>query len=310
MLPTVVDEPFDSPDHIFEVKWGGVRAIAQVDEGTVRLSGRNLRDLTLLYPELSSLAKCLDAESAVIDGEILAWGTEDMPAFELLRSRLLQPDAQVSRPRRSPVVYQAFDLLELDGQSLLDAPLVERRNLLYERLRPDRYAQAADFVRDDGTAFFEAVSGHGLEGIIAKHKQSPYLPGQRSDHWQEIRAVQSDDFVVGGYTFGGGLRKDPIGSLLLGVYRRGELRFVGQVSIGCSDREAKQLLELLTPLHTDDCPFAQAPEVGSRFLYWCRPELACHVRYSQWGPDGQLRFPLFVAPRPDVPPQECVREGG
>src|SRR3990172_11299473 len=127
MLPTVVPEPFDSPDHIFEVRWAGVRAIAVVDGGKVRLHGRKLRDLTPLYPELASLAGCLRAEHAAVDGEIIAWGTESLPSFELLRPRLLRPDATVSPPRRSPIIYQVFDLLELDGQWLLERPLFERR---------------------------------------------------------------------------------------------------------------------------------------------------------------------------------------
>jgi len=308
MLPAVVDEPFDSPDHIYEVKWGGVRAIAVIEQGEVRLHGRNLRDLTPLHPELTSLAGCIDAEHAVLDGEIIAWGAESLPAFELLRERLLQPDAEVRPSRRSPVAYQAFDLLRLNRTWLLGRPLFERRNLLHERLRPSRYVQAADFVRTEGIAFFEAASSYRLEGIIAKDKHSHYLPGQRSIDWQEIRCAQSDDFVIGGYTFGGGLRrKDLISSILLGVYEHGQLQFVGEVSIGCTDREARQLLDMLTPLHTERCPFADGPIV-QRFLYWCRPELACHVRFSQWAPDGQLRFPVFVAPRPDVPAEECVRE--
>lgn len=306
MLPVVREEPFDSPDHIFEVKWGGVRAIAVIDGGEVRLHGRNLRELTPLYPELSALAACLQARHAVLDGEIAAWGTEGLPAFDLLRPRLLRPDQPAAPSRRAAVIYQVFDLLELNGRWLLQHPLFERRNLLHERLRPNRLGQAADFVRDEGVAFFEAVAVHRLEGVIAKNKYSPYLPGERSDAWQEVRAIQSDDFVIGGYTFGGGRRtKDLIASLLLGAYRRQRLEFVGEVSIGCSDREMRQLVELLTPLHTERCPFAEPPAVA-RFLYWCRPELACHVRYSQWGPDGQLRFPVFVAPRPDVPAEECV----
>ena len=306
MLPTLIEAPFDSPDHIYEVKWGGVRAIATVEAGDVRLHGSNLRDLTPLYPELRALAGCLRAEQAVVDGEILAWGAENLPSFELLRSRLLRPDAPVSPQRRSPIIYQVFDLLELDGRSLLQRPLFERRNLLHERLTPHRVVQVADFVKEDGTAFFDAVASYGLEGIVAKDKYGEYLPGQRSSAWKEIRATQADDFVVGGYSFGGGRRKDPIASLLLGAYRGKRLEFVGQVSVGCSDREARQLLELLTPLHAPACPFGEPPEVA-RLFYWCRPELACHVRYSQWTPDGKLRFPVFVAPRPDVPPEECVQ---
>ena len=306
MLPTVRDEPFDSPDHIFEVKWGGVRAIAVIDDGSVRLHGSSLRDLTPLYPELATLPDRLKASSAVVDGEIIAWGTAELPDFELLRPRLLRPDEPARKPRPSPVIYQLFDLLELDGQPLLTRPLFERRNLLHERLRPTEAVQAAGFVAENGVAFFDAVVAHKLEGMIAKDKYSHYLPGERSPAWQEVRAIQSDDFVIGGYTFGGGLRrKDLIASLLLGAYREGRLEFAGEVSLGCSDREMRQLGELLTPLHSDQCPFTETPSVG-RLLYWCRPELACHVRYSQWGPDGLLRFPVFVAPRPDVAPAECL----
>ncbi len=306
MLPTLRDEPFDSPDYIFEVKWGGARAIAVVDEGSVRLHGRNLRDLTPLYPELATLGDRLQARSAVIDGEIIAWGTADLPDFELLRPRLLRPDEPARKPRPSPVIYQVFDLLELDGQSLLSQPLFERRNLLHERLRPTEAVQAADFVTENGIAFFDAVVAYKLEGMIAKDKFSPYLPGERSSAWQELRATQSDDFVIGGYTFGGGLRrKDLIASLLLGAYRDGRLEFAGEVSVGCTDREMRQLGELLTPLHDDRCPFTEAPSVA-RLLYWCRPKLACHVRFSEWGPDGRLRFPVFVAPRPDIAPEECL----
>jgi DNA ligase-1 len=307
MLPVVVDEPFDSPDHIFEVKWGGVRAIAVIERGKVRLHGRNLRDLTPLHPELASLPECIDAKNAVLDGEIIAWGAESLPAFELLRERLLEPEAEVRASKRSPMAYQVVDLLKVDRTWLLRRPLFERRNLLHERLRPNRFVQAADFVRDEGVAFFEAAASYRLEGIIAKEKHSFYLPGERSNEWQEVRCAQSDDFVIGGYTFGGGLRKkDLISSILLGAYDRGQLHFIGEVSIGCTDREARQLLDQLTPLHTERCPFREGPIV-QRFLYWCRPELACHVRFSEWGPDGNLRFPVFVAPRPDVPPEECLK---
>jgi DNA ligase-1 len=306
MLPVLYDEPFDSPDHIYEIKWGGVRTIAVIDGGEIRLHGTNLRDLTPLYPELKSVAGAISAHHAVVDGEIVAWGDENVPAFDQLRSRLLRPDEPVTKPRRSPLMFQIFDVLELNGRWLLHYPLFERRNLLHERLTPNRVAAAADFVREDGIAFFEAVVTHRLEGIIAKDKLSQYLPGQRTAAWQEIRAIQSDNFVIGGYTFGGGRRGDLLTSLLLGAFRSGNLEFVGEVNVGVSDREQRQLLDLLAPLHTSRSPFVEPPEV-ERFFYWCRPELACHVRYSQWAPDGRLRFPLFVAPRPDVPPEDCVR---
>ncbi len=305
MLATVVEQPFDSPDHIFEVKWGGVRAIAEISGGQMRLQGQNLRDLTPLYPELSALPKCVKANSAVLDGEIIAWDGDALPSADLLRPRLLRPDEAVSRPRRSPIMFQVFDILEVDGMLLTSRPLFERRNLLHEHLATHRVIQIADFVEADGIAFFDAVASHHLEGVIAKDRWSPYLPGERSGAWQEIRASQADDFVVGGYSFGGGLHKEPIASLLLGIYKRGEFTFVGEVSIGCSKREAQLLLDLLTPLHTDICPFPEIPTIP-KLIHWCQPELACHVRYAQWH-GGKLRFPLFVAPRPDVPASECVQ---
>ena len=160
MLASVFEEPFDSSDYIFEVKWGGVRAIAHLDEGEVRLHGRNLRDLTPVYPELAALADGLHAEHAIVDGEIIAWGAERLPSPELLRPRLLRPDVAVSRPRRSPISYQVFDLLKLDGRWLLERPLSERRALLHERLASNRVVQVADFVSDDGIAFYEAAAAH------------------------------------------------------------------------------------------------------------------------------------------------------
>jgi len=305
MLATVVEAPFDSPDHVFEVKWGGVRAIAEVDDGRMRIQGRNLRDLTALYPELAPLPGCLRARSAIVDGEIIAWDGGPLPTPQLLRPRLLQPDETVPRKRRSPIIYQVFDLLELDGVSLLSRPLFERRNLLHEHLETHRVIQAADFVQNDGIAFFDAVASHHLEGVIAKDRWSPYLPGERSGAWQEIRASQADNFVVGGYSFGGGAKGELISSLLLGIYERDKLRYVGEVSVGVGRREAQLLIDLLMPVHAGACPFPETPTVN-RLIHWCQPELAVHVQYAQWH-DGRLRFPLFVAPRPDVPASECVQ---
>ena len=261
------------------------------------------------------LPEILDTRSAVLDGEITASGSDEAPALELLRPRLLRPDGSapdgraVAKRRGTRVVYHVFELLELDGRSLLDCPLVERRQLLFERLRRHRAVQVADSFNDEGVEFFQAAARCGLAGIVAKEKGSVYLPGGRSAAWQEIRALQSDDFVVGGYSFGGGRRrKDVLASTLLGAYRGDRLLFVGEVSVGLSDREARQLLELLLPLYATQAAFSGPPDV-SRLFYWCRPELACHVRYSRWTAEGRLRFPVFVAPRPDVPPQKCLLPG-
>jgi len=309
MLPTLAPEPFDSPDHLFELKWGGVRALAYVQRTHLRLQARNLRDLSPLYPELAGLPHQLRARSALLDGEIVALGPEGHPDFSLQRSRLasclLKPPAK--RPAAAEISYQAFDVLFLDGRSLLNRPLAERKSILRDVLEPSQAAQVCDFIEDEGIAFFEAAVEHKLEGIVAKEKGSLYFPARRSPAWLEVRALQGGEFVIGGYTFGGGRRRDPFQGLLLGAYRGGRLRYVGQVSGGYSDEEAAGLAGLLSKMHVARCPFVEPPAI-QRFIFWVKPQVVCQVRFSHWSPQGRLRFPVFAGLRTDVSPQDCFAE--
>ena len=227
MLATSAPEPFDSPDCIFELLWGGVRASAYVHHGEVMLRARNGRDLTPYFPEMLCLPERLRARDAIVDGD-----SEGQPAFDMLRSRMQMMASAVGPDREQipdlPVQfklkkfpgqlsYQAFDLLWLDGKSLVDRPLWQRKNRLHEVVRPGAEFAAIDFVDDEGVAFYEAVLQRRLEGIVAKQKASTYAAGKRSKSWLDIRALQSGDFVVGGYAFGGARRKgEPFGQLLLG----------------------------------------------------------------------------------------------
>jgi bifunctional non-homologous end joining protein LigD len=164
---------------------------------------------------------------------------------------------------------------------------------------------AVDFVNDEGMAFFDAVVERRLEGVVAKQKASVYTPGRRGRSWLEIRALQSGDFVVGGYAIGGTHRKsDPFGLLLLGTYRDGQLRYAGSVSGGLADSEARGLVAQLERLHVADPPFAAEPPIA-RLIYWTVPQVVVHVRFSEWTDDGTLRFPIFSAPRPDLTPEHC-----
>jgi DNA ligase D-like protein (predicted ligase) len=318
MLPVEIADPFDSPEHIFELMWGGLRTLAFVSDGQVRLRAQNGRDLTPYFPELLCIPDRLDAHEAILDGEIVATDSEGHPSFDLLRQRLhtmataVGPDreqiAQLPVQFRLKKVtgalsYQAFDLLWLDGRSLEDRPLWQRKNRLHEHIAAGAEFAPVDFVDHEGIAFYAAVIDRRLEGVVARHKNSAYARGRRSREWLEVRALKSGDFVIGGYTIGGS--RGSFAQLLLGAYSQGRFEYVGSVSGGLSDKEAKALVELLEPCLVGQPEFFDPPPL-QRLLFWTRPEVVCHVRFSEWSPDGHLRFPIFSSLRPDLSPVHCV----
>jgi DNA ligase D-like protein (predicted ligase) len=321
MLAADAPEPFDSPDYVFELMWGGLRAMAHLRDGVVRLRARNGRDLTPYFPELLCIPDRLKAHDAIIDGEIVAIDAEGHPAFEMLRPRLqLMYDAVGPDREQIPdlpvqlklkrvagqITFQAFDLLWLDGRSLVDRALWQRKNRLHDIITPGAEFAAIDFVDDEGVAFFDAVVQRRLEGIVAKLKTSQYSSGRRSKNWLEIRGLQSGDFVVGGYTFGGARRRgEPFSQLLLGAYADGRFEYIGAVSGGLTDAEAKALIQRLEPLSAAESPFFDTPPIP-RLIYWTRPELVCRVRFSEWTREGHLRFPILSALRPDLDAAECI----
>ncbi len=316
MLGTPAPEPFDSKDHIFELMWGGIRAIGYVRDGHARLRSSNGIDLMPFFPEFSIIPERLTAGEAILDGEIIAVEAQGQPAFDALRPRL-HAIALHGRPERPPddfsklpriagqLCYSVSDVLWLDGRSLMDRPLWQRKNRLHAIVRPAPELAAADFVDDEGIAFFEAVLARKLDGAVAKEKMSIYTPGRRSASWRTIRALQSGDFVIGGYTIGGTHRRnEPFHQLLLGAYDNGALEYVGSVSGGLNDLEAKQLIGLLEAHVAAEPPFADPPPVA-RLTYWTAPRITCHVRFSEWSREGYLRFPIFGALRPDIAPEDC-----
>lgn len=304
MLPERGTEPFDSPNWVYELDWGGIRALAIIREGVVSLRGQNGVDLTASYPELAGLATCMRARTAVLDGDIVAMTAAGRPDLELLRPRLNQllGNHEARLPKAS-LSFQVTDLLELNGALLIDEPLWQRRNLLHVHFNPTERAQISDIVEQDGVLFFSAVQENGLNGILAKRKDSAYRPGARSDDWLELPAAEVTSLVIGGYTFRGG-RKQPFETLLLGRYRNGVLHYAGKATAGMANAEGWRTVRMLEGLLSSECPFADPPETG-RFVYWCRPELVCEVRMGERGPGGLPRFATFVALRPDVAPEDC-----
>lgn len=323
MLAAQVPEPFDSPGHIFELLWSGVRAFAHVKDGRTRLQATNGRDLSPYFPELTEIGQKFRAGEAILDGDIVATNGEGHPSFELLRSRL-HLMAKAASPGRNDrpdlplqfklqkipgaLSYQAFDLLWLEGASLEERPLWQRKNRLHQHVISGPEFAPVDFVDYEGNAFFAAVIDRRLEGIVAKQKNSSYVQGRRSREWLEVRAQQSGDFLIGGYAIGGARRYgEPFSQLLLGAYVDGRYEYVGAVSGGMNDKEARALIDLLDPLLVTEPPFFDPPPI-QRLIYWTRPVLPCRVRFSEWSADGHLRFPIFSSLRPDLSPSDCTIE--
>lgn len=294
MQAVSAEAPFSSDEYLFEVKWDGIRCVVFVDPaGRVRLQDRRLGDITALAPEIAEAAARL-APGTVLDGELVATDQEGRPDQAALRERLAGRSQQ-------PLSYLAFDLLYRDGKSQLRQPLARRRSRLRRTVEAGGGLFASDFIAGDGVELFEACLERGLEGVVAKHLESTYVPGQRSPFWLKVKAVTADDFVVIGSTPG-----DPFGALLVGYHEQGRLLPAGSVTGGFDAETGAVLAAELRRLESDACPLAPEPVVTAP-VRWVRPELVIGVRYSEWAPDGTLRFPIFQAIRPEIHPAECVR---
>src|SRR5207237_7831581 len=310
MLASAADEPFVAPDVTYEPKWDGVRRIAFVDGGEVRLQTRNLTDCTKQYPEGTQAAEALTgAYQAILDGEIVALDEKGVPSFQRLQPRMhVSDESTVRKLRRStPVIYQVFDILYADGEDLTRKPLRERLRRLDAALTPMGSIRRSEGFPGTGIALFAAAREQGIEGIVAKRLDSIYLPGARSPAWVKIKAFRTMECVVGGWTAGQGGRTKTLGALLLGVYRDGKLQPVGHVGTGFDERTLRDLLRILEEHESPTSPFATKPRTNQP-ARWCMPELVCEVEYVEITRDGTLRHPTYRGLRPDVDPRECTGE--
>jgi bifunctional non-homologous end joining protein LigD len=306
MLATLVAAPFDDPDWLFEVKWDGFRVEAVIDEGTVRLWTRGEKDAAGWYfgPFLEP-PTWIAAGDAIVDGEVIALDDRGEPDFALLQARI-KGRGTLGVP--SPFVYEVFDLLHLDGRSLLAEPLEERRRLLAGVLRTDPRVRMSEHIDGDGLAFFEAARVRGLEGIMAKDRRSPYLPGKRTDRWQKIKIRPEQELVVGGWVTGTGKAVD-LGALLVGVYEDGGLRYAGKIGAGFTTASRAELLAAVAPLATDEPPFAEPPpRAAARGANWLRPELVIRAEFAGWTGDGFVRQASYKGIELEKDPRKVVRE--
>jgi bifunctional non-homologous end joining protein LigD len=291
----------------YEFKWDGVRALAYVDGGRVRLLSRTGRDITVAYPELRDVGLALGSTSVVLDGEVVAMGPEGRPSFAALQPRMHVTSRDVARrlAASNPVTYLPFDLLYLDGQPLLDAPYEERRRRLEELpiAVPPSFPAA-------GEAVLEAARAQGLEGVVAKKRSARYEPGRRSPCWVKVRVTTRQDVVIAGWKPGDGGRAGQIGSLLLGVQGESGLEFAGHVGTGFTQATLRDLQKRLKPLERSTSPFDTAvPREYARFAKWVEPRLVCSVEFGEWTRDGRMRHPSYKGLRDDIDPATVRREG-
>jgi bifunctional non-homologous end joining protein LigD len=305
MAAMLVAEPWDDPDWIWEVKWDGFRVEAVVDEGRVALWTRGRQDARRYFGDFLTPPTWLAARQAIVDGEVIALDDQGEPDFALLQERI--------RDRRSvtadgSLIYEIFDLLHLDGQSLLDRPLEERKAALAPIVRADPRVRLSEHVVGDGIVFFEEARRRGLEGVMAKDRRSRYEPGRRSDSWRKVKNRPEQELVVGGWAPGRGAAAD-LGSLHVGVHEDGRLRYVGRVGSGFTKARRDELLAALAPLRSTTTPFDPAPP--RRLLgeaVWVQPELVIRAEFAGWTSDGMVRQASFKGLDRGKDPRLVVRE--
>jgi bifunctional non-homologous end joining protein LigD len=312
MMARTATLPRDDEHWAFEVKWDGVRAICHSEPGRLRLHSRNLLDITPRYPEVGRLNRALSHHRAVLDGEVVALDAEGRPSFGALQRRMhVSSETAVRRlAKETPVTYVIFDLLWLDGRSLMDLPYTERRARLAElELGDGGRWRVPDYVVGHGEQLLAATEKQGLEGVIAKRLDSTYEPGRRTPSWLKIKNTSRQEVVIGGWVPGDGKRRDRIGALLAGVRDDdGSLRHIGRVGTGFTEAELDRLAEKLRPLEREDSPFAPGGPKIPRGAVFAEPELVAEVEFREWTDGGQLRAPSYKGLRDDKPAELVVRE--
>jgi len=312
MLAEPAEKPFDDPGWLFEIKWDGYRAVAFVDDGRLRLVSRNQNDLTAQYPELQELPEFIRAKTAVLDGEVVALDEAGRSSFSLIQQRtgIRRIGKHVAPKAGIPVLYYAFDLLYLDGFDLRRVELEQRKKKLAEIIQaggPVRYSEHFDH----GVQLFEAAQQKGLEGILAKRRDSFYEE-RRSSQWLKIKITQTIDCVIGGYTDPEGSRQY-FGSIVLGLYDKNKnLIHVGQAGSGFDQKTLAEVWQKLKPLATNKNPFHGKVE-ALRDVHWVKPKLVAEIKFSDWthetGEGGmKLRAPVFLRLREDRKAEECAME--
>jgi DNA ligase D-like protein (predicted ligase) len=307
MAAQVVDQLPDGPEWWFELKLDGYRALIIKDGSKVQIRSRNDKDLARMYPSIATTAAKVRAEQVIIDGEIIALDEKGRPSFQALQ----HPSSHL----KHHLVFFAFDLLHLNGEDLMSKSLLERRAPLAEVLG-DSGLQLSQELEGSAADVVQSVKALGLEGVVAKRRDSIYVPGERSADWVKLKLELQQEFVIGGYRPGG----HGIDALLVGYYEGKSLRFAGKVRAGFVPHTRRQVFEKLQPLKTTRCPFPDLPmESSSRWgggitaeemkeMTWTRPEAVAQIRFVEWTGEGRLRLAKFLGLRLDKAARDVRRE--
>lgn len=308
MLATLVDEPVEGEEWVYEIKWDGYRALAFLNKGNVEIRSRNNKSFNdKFYPIFNALAKW--KINAVVDGEIIVVNEKGLPDFSDLQGWRSEADGQL--------VFYLFDILWMDGKNLMDLPLRERRRILKSVLPASNTIKLSENFESTGKEFFAMAEKMGLEGIMAKKITSVYIPGMRSKEWLKIKTEKRQEAIICGYTKNENSSKK-FSALLLGLYENDQLQFIGPVGTGFTNKLQTELLKQLKPFETPKCPFSIVPDYNkpSRFrpnppkatVTWLKPKIVCEISYRELTRDGAIRHPSFKGLRPDKKAAEVVRE--
>ncbi len=302
MLAYPAGQPFDAPGWLFEGLWGGLRVLAFVAEGRVKLRTGAGRDVTGAFGELAqAVADAARVDGLVVEGEVVARDRRGAPRFSLI-ARRLEADSLAGAPLAA--TFHVSDILYQGYQSVLRTPLSRRRQLLRNAIAPSDTVQHTHHQERWGVSFYEAAVSLGLEGVVARQASSLYYPATRSTRWLTVREKLTADLVVGGYTVGDE-RSGELGSLLLGAFDGDAFLHVASVAGGFPRDERAGLLDRLAGLQTGECPFFDPPDVP-HLLYWSRPSMAVRVDYGELASNGRPRFAVYRSVRPDVDPSSCT----
>ncbi len=286
-------KPFDSPNHIFEIKWDGTRCLLFIRDRKIRLQNRRLQDITARYPDLAQIYRQFKARNAILDGELVAL-TQGRADFRKLQQREQLSDAMKIElaVRRLPITYIVFDLLFLNGEKYLNVPLMERKQILQEILRESDQVVESKFIREHGQAFFKEAVAQGLEGVMGKAGSSPYLVGQRSRHWLKIKPRGVMTCHIVGYAPGRGGRRPYFGSLALASREPQGWKFRGMVGSGFTVADLEAISRKLRELEQEAPPVPDLPRIKG--ITWVKPELQCEVTFQEETPRGHFRAPAFI----------------
>jgi bifunctional non-homologous end joining protein LigD len=290
----------EGDDWLYEPKLDGYRALLLKDGKQVQILSRNEKDLTKMYPKVAVAGLRVRAEQAVVDGEIVALSQDGRPSFQALQHGSAHPNHQI--------VFYAFDLLHLNGQDLTSQPLLERRARFPEIIGDDPTIRLSLDLPGSVSEIVRALRAAGIEGVIAKRKDSTYQAGERTGDWVKLKLEQQQEFVIGGYRPDGSIGLD---ALLVGYYEGKTLLFAGKVRAGFIPHVRREVLEKLAPLVNARCPFANLPDAGAghwgsgitavemQQMRWTKPQLVAQVRFTEWTADGRLRHSAFLGLRSD-----------